>query len=164
MIDAVAKAAGVPAESARRAYMLSGDLTRTAEIALAAGDDGLRDVGFELFRPVLPMLASAGETVADAFAGFDRAAVEWKVDGIRIQIHRRGSDVRVYTRNLNDVTDALAGTVDPVSRLHWSRPSSTARRSGARRSCSTCCTWTERTCSTRRSKNGARASRRSHRS
>jgi DNA ligase-1 len=117
MIDAVAKAAGVPAESARRAYMLSGDLTRTAEIALAEGDDGLRDIGFELFRPVLPMLASAADTVADALVGFERAAVEWKLDGIRIQIHRRGNDVRVYTRNLNDVTDALAGTVDAVSRL-----------------------------------------------
>jgi DNA ligase 1 len=117
MIDAVAKAAGVPAESARRAYMLSGDLTRTAEIALTDGDDGLRDIGFELFRPVLPMLASTADTVVDALAGFERAAVEWKLDGIRIQIHRRDREVRVYTRNLNDVTDALAGTVDAVSRL-----------------------------------------------
>jgi DNA ligase 1 len=117
MIDAVAKAAGVPAESARRAYMLSGDLTRTAEIALTDGDDGLRNIGFELFRPVLPMLASTADTVVDALAGFERAAVEWKVDGIRIQIHRRDREVGVYTRNLNDVTDALAGTVDAVSRL-----------------------------------------------
>ena len=119
MVDAVAKAAGVPAELARRGYMLSGDLTRTAEIALADGESGLRGVGFELFRPVLPMLASTADTVADALAGFARASVEWKVDGIRIQIHRRGSDVRVYTRNLNDVTEALAGTVDAVSRLHF---------------------------------------------
>jgi DNA ligase-1 len=119
MVDAVAKAAGVPAELARRGYMLSGDLTRTAEIALAGGESGLRGIGFELFRPVLPMLASTADTVADALAGFARASVEWKVDGIRIQIHRRGSDVRVYTRNLNDVTEALAGTVDAVSRLRF---------------------------------------------
>jgi ATP-dependent DNA ligase len=112
MVDAVAKASGVPAELTRRAYMLSGDLTRTAEIALADGEDGLRAVGFELFQPVLPMLASTAETVADALAGLGRASVEWKLDGIRIQIHRRGDDVRVYTRNLNDVTDALAGTVE----------------------------------------------------
>jgi ATP-dependent DNA ligase len=112
MVDAVAKASGVPAELTRRAYMLSGDLTRTAEIALADGENGLRAVGFELFQPVLPMLASTAETVADALAGLERASVEWKLDGIRIQIHRRGDDVRVYTRNLNDVTDALAGTVE----------------------------------------------------
>jgi len=119
MVDAVAKAAGVPADLARRGYMLSGDLTRTAEIALAGGESGLRGIGFELFRPVLPMLASTADTVADALAGFARASVEWKIDGIRIQIHRRGSDVRVYTRNLNDVTEALAGTVDAVSRLRF---------------------------------------------
>jgi ATP-dependent DNA ligase len=117
MVDAVAKASGVPAELTRRAYMLSGDLTRTAEIALADGENGLRAVGLELFQPVLPMLASTAETVADALAGLERASVEWKLDGIRIQIHRRGDDVRVYTRNLNDVTDALAGTVDATLRL-----------------------------------------------
>jgi DNA ligase-1 len=117
MADAVAKAAHVPTELARRAFMLSGDLTRTAEIALAEGEQGLRDVGFELFQPVLPMLASTAETVADALAGFDRASVEWKLDGIRIQIHRRGDEVRVYTRNLNDITHALPGIVDAVLQL-----------------------------------------------
>jgi DNA ligase-1 len=117
MVDAVAKAAGVPVEVARRALMLSGDLTRTAEIAMAEGEDGLRDIGFELFRPILPMLASTAESVADAVASFDRASVEWKLDGIRIQIHRRGEEVRIYTRNLNDITSALPGIVDAVRRL-----------------------------------------------
>jgi ATP-dependent DNA ligase len=117
MVDSIAKAAVVPADLTRRAYMLSGDLTRTAEIALAGGEDALRAVGFELFRPVLPMLASTAETVGDALAGLERASVEWKLDGIRIQIHRLGDEVRVYTRNLNDVTDALPGTVDAVLRL-----------------------------------------------
>jgi DNA ligase 1 len=117
MVDAVAKAAGVPAELARRALMLSGDLTRTAEIAMAEGEDGLRDVGFELFRPILPMLASTAESVAEAVATFDRASVEWKLDGIRIQIHRRGEEVRIYTRNLNDITSALPGIADAVLRL-----------------------------------------------
>ena len=74
--------------------MLSGDLTRTAEVALTAGEEGLRDVGFEIFRPILPMLASTAETVADAVTSFERASVEWKLDGIRIQIHRRGEEVR----------------------------------------------------------------------
>lgn len=117
MTDAVAKAAGVPGEVARRAHMLSGDLTRTAAIAMAAGEEGLREVGFELFRPILPMLASTAESVGDAVAGFERASVEWKLDGIRIQIHRRGDEIRVYTRNLNEITQALPGIVDAVRRL-----------------------------------------------
>jgi DNA ligase-1 len=117
MIDAVAKAAGVPVDLARRALMLSGDLTRTAEVALTQGEAGLRGIGFQLFRPVLPMLASTAESVADAVAGFERASVEWKLDGIRIQIHRRADEVRIYTRNLNDITHALPGIVEAVLRL-----------------------------------------------
>ncbi len=117
MVDAIAKAAGVPAELTRRAFMLSGDLSRTAEVALTHGEQGLRDVGFELFRPVLPMLASTADSVADAVSGFERASVEWKLDGIRIQIHRRADEVRIYTRNLNDITHALPGIVEAVLRL-----------------------------------------------
>jgi DNA ligase 1 len=117
MVDAVAKAAGVPAPLARRALMLSGDLTRTAEIAMSGGEDGLRAVGFELFRPIFPMLASTAETVTDAVSSFDRASVEWKLDGIRIQVHRRGEEVRIYTRNLNEITHALPGIVEAVRRL-----------------------------------------------
>jgi DNA ligase-1 len=117
MADAIAKAAGVPGDLTRRALMLSGDLTRTAEIAMTAGEDGLRDVGFELFRPIFPMLASTAESVEDAVSGFERASVEWKLDGIRIQIHRRDDDVRIYTRNLNDITHALPGIVAAVRRL-----------------------------------------------
>ena len=115
--EAVAKAAGVEPETARRALMLTGDLPRTAEIALSTGEEGLRAVGFELFRPILPMLASSAETVAGAVADFDRASVEWKLDGIRIQVHRRDPEVRVYTRNLNDITHALPATVAAALRL-----------------------------------------------
>jgi DNA ligase-1 len=117
MADAVARAAGVSARVTRRALMLSGDLTRTAEIAMTTGEAGLRDVGFELFRPILPMLASTSESVADALADFGLASVEWKLDGIRIQIHRRDEEVRIYTRNLNEITHALPGIVDAVRRL-----------------------------------------------
>jgi ATP-dependent DNA ligase I len=117
MIDAVAKAAGVSGELARRALMLSGDLTRTAEVAMSSGEEGLREVGFELFRPILPMLASTAENVEEAMQSFDRASVEWKLDGIRIQIHRRGDDVRIYTRNLNEITETLPGIVEAVRRL-----------------------------------------------
>ena len=114
MADAVARAAGVPGEIARRALMLSGDLTRTAEIAMSGGEQGLRDVGFEIFRPILPMLASTAASVDEAVSSFDCASVEWKLDGIRIQIHRRGEEVRIYTRNLNEITSTLPGIVAAV--------------------------------------------------
>ena len=115
--EAVARAAGVAPEATRRALMLTGDLPRTAEIALGSGEEGLRAVGFELFRPILPMLAASAETVAAAVAELGRASVEWKIDGIRVQVHRRGAEVRVFTRNLNDVTDAAPATVAAALRL-----------------------------------------------
>jgi DNA ligase 1 len=117
MADAVAKAAGVPGPIARRALMLSGDLSRTAEIAMTQGEPGLREVGFELFRPILPMLASTAASASEAVEGFERSSVEWKLDGIRIQIHRRGEEVRIYTRNLNDTTETLPGIVEAVRGL-----------------------------------------------
>jgi DNA ligase 1 len=117
MVDAIARAAGVSSELVRRALMLSGELTRTAEIALTEGEEGLRRVGFELFRPILPMLASGADSVAGALAGLDPASVEWKLDGIRIQIHRGGDEVRIYTRNLNEITASLPGIADAVRAL-----------------------------------------------
>jgi DNA ligase-1 len=114
MADAVAKAAAVPGDLTRRALMLSGDLTQTAQIALTSGEQGLKQVGLQVFRPILPMLASTASGVAEALADLQLASVEWKLDGIRIQIHRRGDEVRVYTRNLNDITDALPGIVAAV--------------------------------------------------
>jgi DNA ligase 1 len=117
MIDAIGKAAGVSAGLARRALMLSGDLTRTAELAITHGEDGLREVGFEIFRPIFPMLASTAASVAEAVGSFDRSSVEWKLDGIRIQIHRRDDEIRIYTRNLNDITETLPGIVSAVRRL-----------------------------------------------
>ena len=117
MVDAVAKAAGVSVELTRRALMLSGELMRTAEIATTQGEDGLRAVGFEIFRPILPMLASTAPSVPEAVAGFDRSSVEWKLDGIRIQIHRRDDEIRIYSRNLNDITHTLPGIVAAVRLL-----------------------------------------------
>lgn len=117
MVDAVAKAADVPVELTRRAFMLSGELTRTAEIALNEGVEGLRRIGLEVFRPVLPMLASTAESIDEAVGSFERASVEWKLDGIRIQIHRRAGEVRIYTRNLNEITHSLPGIVEAVLQL-----------------------------------------------
>jgi ATP-dependent DNA ligase I len=117
MVDAIAKAAGVSGELARRALMLSGDLTGTAETAISQGEDGLRAVGFEIFRPILPMLTSTAASVPEAVGGFDRSSVEWKLDGIRIQIHRRDEETSIYTRNLNDITHTLPGIVAAVRLL-----------------------------------------------
>jgi ATP-dependent DNA ligase I len=117
MVDAIAKAADAPGELARRALMLSGDLVRTAEIAITQGEDGLRAVGFEIFRPILPMLASTAASVPDAVGSFECSSVEWKLDGIRIQIHRRDEEIRIYTRNLNDITHTLPGIVAAVRLL-----------------------------------------------
>jgi DNA ligase-1 len=117
MVDAIAKAAEVPGDVVRRALMLSGDLPGTAATAMTSGEPGLLEVGFELFRPIMPMLASTFTGVEEAVTGFGLSSVEWKLDGIRIQIHRRGDEVRIYTRGLNEITPALPGIVDAVRRL-----------------------------------------------
>ena len=118
MADAIAKAAAVPPDRVRRALMLSGDLPRDGGRSRSgAAAEDCAEVGLELFRPILPMLASTATSVADAVASFDRASVEWKLDGIRIQIHRRGDEVRIYTRNLNEITSVLPGIVAAVRAL-----------------------------------------------
>jgi DNA ligase-1 len=114
---AIARAADVSTAVTRRALMLSGDLTRTAEIAVGEGEAGLRAVGLEVMRPVLPMLASPGASVADAVSAFRCASAEYKLDGLRVQIHRRGDEVRVFSRNLNDLTARLPGIVTAVRAL-----------------------------------------------
>jgi DNA ligase-1 len=130
MVDAVARAAGVPAELARRALMLSGDLTRTAEIAMSDGEERLRAVGFELFRPIFPMLASTAESVADAVSGADRASVSGSSDGIA----SRSTDAarRCVSTRATSTTSATPcrGSSRRSSDSTWSRPCSTARRSG----------------------------------
>lgn len=114
MGDAVAKAAGVPLVAVRRAAMLGGDLARTACLALAEGQPGLAAVGLQIGRPVLPMLAATSPDVPAAIEEVGLASVEWKLDGARIQVHRSGSDVSLWTRNLNDVTDRLPSVVAGV--------------------------------------------------
>jgi DNA ligase-1 len=117
--DAIAKAADVPLPTVRRAAMLAGDLGRVAIVALTEGAAGLDAIGLTLLQPIQPMLAQTSGDVTEALsvtAGADTdtperglASVEWKLDGARIQVHRVGDDVRIYTRNLNDVTDRLPG-------------------------------------------------------
>ncbi|MFL5861926.1 MAG: ATP-dependent DNA ligase [Solirubrobacteraceae bacterium] len=122
MTDAIAKAATVPIAAVRRAAMLAGDLCRVAADALSGGEEALAAVGLEVLRPVLPMLAATATTVVEALETNGLSSVEWKLDGARIQAHRRGDVVGLFTRNLNDVTERLPGVVDvmralPVERI-----------------------------------------------
>jgi DNA ligase-1 len=117
VVEAVARAAGVPAGEVRRATMMAGDLPRVAVTAMTEGSAGLARFAVQLFRPVQPMLAGSAETETDALAELGEAAVEWKLDGARVQIHKSGDEVRVYSRLLNDVTLAVPEVVDAVRPL-----------------------------------------------
>ena len=114
LVDAVAAAAGVPAETARRALMLSGELGATARAAIEGGAPALEAFRLAVLRPVRPMLASPAESLDDALAELGLCSVEHKLDGARIQVHRSADSVRVFTRTLNDIT--LAELVKPVTR------------------------------------------------
>ena len=117
MVDAVARAAALPLADVRRAAMLAGDLGTVAAAAIEAGDDGLRRFRLTPLRPLQPMLAQSADDIAGAFARIRPAAVEWKLDGARIQVHRLGEEVRVFARSLADVTDRLPEIVDAMRRL-----------------------------------------------
>ncbi len=117
MVEAIAAAAGVPAPIVRRAHMLAGRLGPTAVAALTGGPAALDAIGLALLRPVRPMLASTAPDVATAVAELGRVSVEWKLDGARIQVHRSGADVAIFTRNLRDITARLPEVVDLVRSL-----------------------------------------------
>ena len=106
MVEALAKARELPASDVRRAVMLAGSLG-----AVATGD--LNAFQIQLFRPVRPMLAKTANNVEEALAELGAtAAFEYKLDGIRIQVHKRGDEVRVYSRILNDITAGLAAVIE----------------------------------------------------
>lgn len=117
MSDAVAAAAGIPATVVRRATMLGGRLDATARIALIEGGEALEAIRLVPGRAVQPMLASTAPTVAEAITDLPSAAVDWKLDGIRIQVHLVGDEVSVYSRNLNDITARVPGVVDVARSL-----------------------------------------------
>ena len=117
MAEAVAKAANLPADRVRRAAMLAGDLGAVAEAVLAEGEAGLAHWSLQVFRPVQPMLADSAPNVQEALKEFGdgvAAALEWKLDGARIQVHKQGDRIAVYTRSLNDVTPAVPEVTEAV--------------------------------------------------
>jgi DNA ligase 1 len=117
MIEAVAAAASVADSEVRRAAMFAGDLGAVARVALTEGASGLARFSITLQRPVQPMLAQSAEDVADALGRLGTAALEWKLDGARVQVHKAADRVRVFTRRLNEVTDAVPEVVETVQAL-----------------------------------------------
>ena len=114
MIEAVAAAADVPAETVRRAAMVAGGITAVAASALTQGAAGLSRYAITLFQPLAPMLAQPADDIADAMARIPMAAFEWKLDGTRVQVHKSGESVRIYSRTGNDVTAAAPEIVSAV--------------------------------------------------
>ncbi|MFD3499749.1 ATP-dependent DNA ligase [Streptomyces sp. NPDC058678] len=106
-IEGLAQATEAPSADVRRAVMLAGSLQTVAEALLADGSAALDRFRLTVGRPVLPMLAHSASSVAEAVQKLGSCAVEEKLDGIRVQIHRDGETVRLYTRTLDDITDRL---------------------------------------------------------
>ena len=119
--EAVAQVAGVPLAAVRRAAMLAGSTVAAAGAAFA-GEEALAEIGLEVGRPIMPMLASSAPDVAAAMAGLSpdgttEVAIDAKLDGIRIQVHRDGDDVIVVTRSLDDITGRLPEVVEVARAL-----------------------------------------------
>ncbi len=117
VLEALARALAVSPARVRRAVMLVGDPWEVAADLLRDGAEAMEDLSVRLFRPVRPMLAQAAEDVEEVLDRLGRAAFEYKVDGARIQGHKRGDEVRVYTRRLNEVTAAVPDVVAALRTL-----------------------------------------------
>ncbi|GAA1162330.1 ATP-dependent DNA ligase [Kribbella jejuensis] len=118
MADAVARATDIPLNKIRAAAMLRGATAPVAVAVLTEGEAGLAQFGLEVGRGVQPMLAQSATTVAEALEKTGTpAALEWKLDGIRIQVHRNGDEVVVYTRTLDDITNRVPEVVTAVLAL-----------------------------------------------
>jgi DNA ligase-1 len=118
VVDAIALATELPARAVRTAYMLAGDIGAVAAAALTDGAAGLARFGLTVFRPILPMLAQTADTAAEAIASFaGPAALELKLDGFRVQIHKDGDQIRAFSRALNDVTAQVPEVIAATARL-----------------------------------------------
>ncbi len=117
VVEALGSATGISANVLRRAMLFAGDATEVAARALEAGEAALTGLSIELFRPLRPMLAQTAKDVADAVARTTPCAFEQKLDGVRIQAHRDGERVAVYSRHGNELTEALPEVVELVRAL-----------------------------------------------
>jgi DNA ligase-1 len=122
MLEALASASGVSITHIRRAAMMAGDARANGSVAIARavlenGDAGLASFDIQLFRPVQPMLAGTAEDTREALSGLGEAALEYKLDGARIQVHKSDDQVVVFSRGSNDVTAAVPEVVDAARLL-----------------------------------------------
>jgi DNA ligase 1 len=117
LVDAIARASASPVATIRQAAMTSGRLVTVAQVALTEGPAGLSRFVIQVFRPVQPMLAESAESVGEAMADLGKAMLEFKLDGARIQVHKQGREVRVFSRNLRDVTAAVPEVVEAIEVL-----------------------------------------------
>ena len=117
MIEAVASAAELPATDVRRAAMIAGGIAAVAGPALTQGREGLQKFSIALFQPLAPMLAQPADDISDALARIPTASIEWKLDGARVQVHKAGDVVRVFSRTGNDLTPAAIEIVEAVRAL-----------------------------------------------
>ena len=117
MVDAIARAAGATRAAVHRAFMLAGDLGVVADAGLGEGPESLERFRLEVGRPIRPMLARPAKDIDEALGRLEEAAIEWKLDGARVQVHRRDGDVAVYTRTLDDVTARLPEVVEATLAL-----------------------------------------------
>jgi DNA ligase 1 len=116
-VEALARAADAPLAEVRRALMLRGDMGAVAEVALRDGAVGLRGFGLRVGRPLQPMLAQTASDVGSALARVSPAALEWKLDGARVQLHKQDERVWVFTRTLDDITERVPELVEAVGAL-----------------------------------------------
>lgn len=114
IVEGIAEAADIPADEIRRAVMLASDPALIARAAMLEGRGGLARFRLTPMSPVRPMLAQPAESIDDAMDTLGEAALEYKLDGARVQIHRVGTDVRIFSRRLHDVTDGLPDVVDRI--------------------------------------------------
>jgi DNA ligase 1 len=112
VVEAIAKAAHLPAQEVRQAFMFSEHIGALARRALEEGAAGLARYSIQLFKPVSPMLANSAEDVAEALSRLGEGAWEYKLDGARIQVHKGDGDIKIFTRQLQDVTDRLPEVVE----------------------------------------------------
>ncbi len=117
MFEALARASGVSVDRMQRAAMIAGDTALVARELFEAGEKSLDQWTIQLFRPIHPMLAQPASDVEAALAEMREAAFEYKLDGARIQAHKREDEVRIYTRALNDVTLSVPEIVESVRAL-----------------------------------------------
>ncbi|MEU9365233.1 ATP-dependent DNA ligase [Streptomyces avermitilis] len=120
-VEGLAEATGAPPADVRRAVMLAGSLQTVARALLAEGPGALDGFRLTVGRPVLPMLAHSATSVSEAVGKLGACAVEEKLDGIRVQLHRDGDDVRIYTRTLDDITDRLPELTSAALELRGDR-------------------------------------------